>query len=306
MHCAKSGSRLLSALAACVAPGALLVSSASAAQLGDAGGAGGGARRPRRRRPRLHGGSRASQRRLRRPCAATAIVHPRRTRPSCRCSPSTAAWVGRDTTVVRRRSGRESLPGFNDAHSHLIAHHIVPWDFELHEADSVEEVLDLVRAYALRHPDDERVSRRGVGPRHGRRVAPLRESARRDRPRIVPSSWGPSGPTARGSTAPPWTPSGSTRRATIRPAWYSRATRPASPAGWPSARTSSTACSRSCSSITPPRSICTDRRSSALTDWGSRRSRSLCPVRSSTSWRSSTTPGSRRCASTSRAMGWAL
>lgn len=62
------------------------------------------------------------------------------------------ALTGPDTQVIDMDGGM-LLPGFTDAHVHLVDGGDTLTSLSVHEAETVDEVLDAVRAYAAEHPE---------------------------------------------------------------------------------------------------------------------------------------------------------
>lgn len=65
-----------------------------------------------------------------------------------------SALAGKGTEVVDMKGGM-LLPGFTDAHVHLVDGGDTLTSLSVHDAATVEEVLDIVKAYAAAHPDLE-------------------------------------------------------------------------------------------------------------------------------------------------------
>jgi predicted amidohydrolase YtcJ len=63
-------------------------------------------------------------------------------------------FIGEETRVIDLR-GRTVLPGFIDAHSHLTHTGMLLSSIDLAEARSIEEVLDMIRAYAKKLPENK-------------------------------------------------------------------------------------------------------------------------------------------------------
>ena len=66
-------------------------------------------------------------------------------------------WIGQDTKVMSLK-GRMVLPGFHDAHVHLIAGGMELGECNLLGTDTQHAILDTVRAYAAANPDEEWIS----------------------------------------------------------------------------------------------------------------------------------------------------
>jgi predicted amidohydrolase YtcJ len=63
-----------------------------------------------------------------------------------------ADWIGPDTRSIDLQ-GKMVLPGFHDAHVHLVGGGIRLGECELHAATTAEQVLATVRQFANRHPE---------------------------------------------------------------------------------------------------------------------------------------------------------
>ena len=64
-------------------------------------------------------------------------------------------YIGRETFVVEL-DGRPVLPGFNDGHVHFLEGSLGLDLVHLEEAQSLEEMKDIIRAYARDEGADER------------------------------------------------------------------------------------------------------------------------------------------------------
>jgi predicted amidohydrolase YtcJ len=64
------------------------------------------------------------------------------------------------TTVIDAQGGAV-LPGFNDAHAHLVSGGLSLDQVKLDDATSVDEIRDTIRAWAEAHPERQWITGRG-------------------------------------------------------------------------------------------------------------------------------------------------